>query len=158
MRGTLSLKESEPGWKNRLRNRTFVRVVIDGKEAYHLRYECNLLGRDAIYSLCDKDGVVIKTWSFKVTTREISLVISESPPLKYIYDFKTVPSRFITSSGEIQASLIPSSSSRHLNMEDMEFRHKDYESVIHFRCPDEKLHTAIIVADLLLTPPYYGNE
>ena len=158
MRGTLSLKESEAGWRNLLRTRTFVRVNIDGKEEYRLKYECNLFGRDAKYVLCDKNDYIIKVWSFKITMQKVSLPISESPMIKYIYDYKTILGRFTTLSGDTPASLIANSSSRHLELDGMEFRHKDFESVIHFRCPDEKLHTAIVIADLLFTPPNYRND
>ena len=39
----------------------------------------------------------------------------------------------------------------------IQFKHKDYQSIIHFRCPDEKIHTAIIIANLLFNPKYTSN-
>lgn len=158
MRGTISLKKYEPGFLSWLTPCSKVAIKIDNKEIYQLKHQSNIFGGNAKYTLFDKNKLIVKQWRFKSTFKETSLIISLSPKLSYIYNSSSGYGRFITHSEEIQASLKLVSNTRKLELEGMEFKHKDFESVIHFRCPDEMLHTAIIIADLLLTPPYNNNS
>ena len=158
MRGTLSLPKPLPGWKNLFKGNTYSEIELDNSTKLRLLHTSGILGTDETYTLLDHEENTLSQWFFNSNTRETSLNITEHPSLIYsIKPIKFIP-HFITPDNKIPASLQLSGSSRTFKLDDIEFKHKDYQSHIHFRCPDNKLRTAIIIAQLLFTPPIRHND
>lgn len=151
MRGTLSLRQLETGWRYWIFPTNFSTVLIEGNEQYRLKHKTSFLNRNEKFILYNNQGQILKEWLVKFTFTGITIQISES--LSFIYRYNPFNGQFITPSGEVRAAMISASSSRSLELNGMAFKHKDFESVIHFRCPEESLYDAILIANLLFSYP-----
>ena len=151
MRGTLSLRQLEAGWRNLISPSWFSMVLIEGKEQYCLKHKTSFLRRNEKIILYDIQGYILNEWLVKFTFTGITIHISES--LSFIYHNNPLHGQFITPSGKITAAMISASSSRSLELNGMTFKHKDFESVIHFRCTEGTLYEAILIAYLLFSNP-----
>lgn len=157
MRGTLSFMKPEPTWKNFFGYHKFATVTIDGTPGYRLVHKPYLLSRSDDYTLYGPDGNMLEIWSSATSRISDLITITESPKLQYQCGRDYSLARFITDTENIDAILTTSTSSRSFKLQDMEFKHKDYDSHIHFRAPDHKTHQAIIIANLLFNPKYTSN-
>ncbi|MGJ8654910.1 MAG: hypothetical protein ACSHX6_00560 [Akkermansiaceae bacterium] len=146
--------QTEPTWKNFLGRRKYANVVIDGSPKYRLIHQPHLLSLSAEYILYGPDSQILRTWS----SSPYLITINESPKLQYQIAQDSSLAHFITEDNTTTPAILTSSaSSRSLKFQDMEFKHKDYDSHIHFRCPDHKAHQAILIANLLFSPLYTSN-
>ncbi len=119
----------------------------------------SLFQKSASYGLSDLNGQLIQSWKFHFSLTKSTLDLSSRPnfPLWFQKSYFGKQS-FITGSESKRTFMDLMGGSRHFQLEDMKFKHYDYQSEIYFSCPEERLFQAILVANILFSPPQFGSE
>jgi len=160
MRGTLSLRTPESGFsfKHIYLYRSVSSIIIDKNETYLLIKEEHLFKNKSQYILCDTEHNILQNWQFDISWSAQSLLLKATPQLRYILKNNEAFGNFVTDHDQIPATMQLMGKSRQLKIEKMDFKHKDFESVVHFRCQNEDLYVAILIADILFNAQHQQNN
>ena len=158
MRGSLSFMQTCTEPKNFFGLRKTATVKVKGSEDLKLVQQGYSLQFRKTYTLFDQQNNIIKSWYLNPQTSffgaySVSFTLSEDP--KIIYQSSNHIPLFITNDGETMAVYEISGSNKKFNLLDIEIHHKDYESEICFRAPDDQIYLAIIVTQFLYNPPFH---
>lgn len=159
MRGSLSFMRPEPTWKNFFGNRKFATVKVQGTKGFKLISQCFIFNKNTEYSLYDHHDSLIKSWKtnhqqdFLPLELHVSCCISESPKIIYEYGLNNLIPTISSETETVSAVFEISGSVKRFKFQDIEVNHKDYDSEISFRAPDHQLYEAILIANLIYSPP-----
>lgn len=157
--GTVALQKPLNQWGFN-EYQTSAAVHIGEVETFSLSFRARntLKGRFGIYELSDLHGHAIQAWHFRFSFTKTTLDLSIAPdfPLKYQRSFFGT-NFFLTESSKKPTYMDISESSRSFQLEEMKFRHNDFQSEISFSCPAKRLTQGILIANLLFCPPIFDN-
>lgn len=130
-------------------------VKIDGKPHYSLHYIPFVENRKQTYryELRELDGEVLQTWKPKKGWLRTRLDLSLSRHA-LVYNSRWPNRRSFRSATE---KFLPyftiHENSKTAEIDGMEFEQIDYETEIHFTCPENRVPQAIMVANLIFNSP-----
>ena len=158
IRGSVSLAAREWNWKNPFKPTYRVKVNLKDEPAFIIRRTVQPMRLTAQYDLLNLKKSIVQSWMFKFGGNNPSLDLTiQDYPLRYKMDPMGTPT-FVTMDGEFPAFFEQSSRSRAFVLDDMHFKHIDFQSEMHFVCPEERLHQAIMIANFLFNPFNLAND
>lgn len=154
IKGTVSVMSSGDGALG-LRFGDLVSIVcVGGKECYTLSYFWGMLMNSPRYTLRDLEGGEIRSWIFKQRMLKMEMDVGLEPdfPMQYLVSL-TGGRYFVTPTEKIPTYFKVAETSQSIEVDGMYFEHRDYQDKISFHCEPERMEQAIIVANVLFTPP-----
>lgn len=152
--GTLALQKSSGRFLKPSFGKTFSEVVVNSNDKYSLHRIPNFTRSSTQIELRCSIGKVLRRWSLTQNWNGATVDLSDSADVPLSFTQSMSGKASIHMDGEkISAMFSLTGNTRVLKFGGFSFRQTDYQSKIHFVAPDESLHTAIILADLLFNFP-----
>ncbi|MGJ8725638.1 MAG: hypothetical protein ACSHYB_13850 [Roseibacillus sp.] len=158
MRGSVGLRKNDSIWALLGIARKYRAEVVSDDGWFAIRWSQKFANLSNHYELWGGDGILQRcALLFDGSMYRMDLSLQGDRLLEYQVD-TSGNALFRTPDVEISTAIKVSGNKRSYSIDEMRFDHADYQSCMRFECKQERLHQAVLVANLLFNPPQLNQD